>query len=194
MDLYKASHTIFEGIPKIDLGGAHIRGIFPNKLELEAKAYLLNCNDIEIKTFLPTVYVETEAQAIEKLNGFIDRFLLKAGVFFCIAAKDRSIPVGYILCNSPLVNFKDSEEKMGDWTIDFWIANPYRGKGIMSAALYRVLGYLQLKEVNRVYAYTHKNNLASIRVIEKCNLIPCGLSGDNLLLRFGVKLKPGIAL
>ncbi len=194
LDRYKACHTIFEDIPKLDFGGVHLRGIFYNKIELEAKAYHLNSSDLLVKKYLPGAFSSSESKAKEKLNDYINRFILKACIPFTIATRERSIPLGYVLCHSPLVNFKDSEEKINDWTIDFWLGESIRGQKFIEHVLYGVLGYLQSKEVDRVYMYVDKDNHISIHIIEKCKLIYLGESGDGKLFKYGVKLKPNISL
>lgn len=193
-DYYKACHTIFEGIPKLDLGGVHLRGILLDKIEIESKAYFINSSDSLIKKYLPGACCKNEIEAKNKLNDYVDRFLLKSCIPFTIGLKGNSLPIGYVLCHSPLVNYKDSEEQINDWTIDFWLGKDARGQRIMEHILYRVLGYLQSKEVDRVYMYVDKDNYPSIRIIEKCNLILVGESGDRKLYKYGLKLKPNVGL
>ena len=188
MDRYKACHTIFEGIPKIDLGDVQLRGFFPNKLELESKYYFRNTFDPLVKKYLPGAYVESEAEALNKINDYIDRFIFKSCIPFTIATRELS-PIGYILCHSPLVNFQNTEEKIGDWTIDFWLNKDVRGQKIMKPLLFRLLGYLQEKELDRVFMYVDKDNDVSIHIIEQCHFINVGESGDGKLYKYGIKLK-----
>ena len=42
---HKASITIFEEIPRLNLGGAHLRGILIDKFDAEAKMFIKNSND-----------------------------------------------------------------------------------------------------------------------------------------------------
>lgn len=194
LELYKACHTIFEGIPKIDLGGVHLRGFFPDKLDIESKTYLNNSNDLLVKKYLPGAYASNEIEARAKIEGYIDRYLLMSCIPFTIATRERSIPIGYVLCHSPLVRFKDSSERIGDWTIDFWLAKSVRGQGIMEPILYRILNYLQTKELDRVYMYVDKENDVSIHIIEKTNFILVGESADCKLFKYGIKLKREVQL
>ncbi len=194
LDRYKACHTIFEGIPKIDLGDVHLRGFFPEKLDIESKMYLANSNDLFVKKYLPGAYVSTEQEARMILDDYINRFIFKCCVPFTIATRERSIPIGYIMCNSPLISYKDSKERIDDWTIDFWLASKVRGKRIMEPILYNVLVYLQEKELDRVYMYVDKDNFVSIHIIEKCKLIHIGESGDGKLYKYGVKFKRNVSL
>lgn len=186
---YKADHTIFEGIPKIDMGGTILRGILPHMLEAESKMYLINSKDELTRKYLPAAYADNEEEALKKLNDYIDRFLLKAGILFSIATKEKSIPVGYILCNSPATVYPDSKEAINDWTIDFWLREQVRGRGIMTAAVYNVLGYLQRMEVPRVYAFVDKTNEISIKILKKCHMIQVDETYDKKMYKFGIRLK-----
>jgi RimJ/RimL family protein N-acetyltransferase len=194
IDRYKACDTIFKGIPKLDLGGLHLRGFFPNSLEEESKFYLNISNDSDVKKFLPGAYCADLNEATQKINKLIDKFLLKISVPFVISARQNSTPIGYVICNSPLYNYKDSNEKIGDWTIDFWINKSYRGQKLLHPVIYKTIGYLQSKEVDRVYMYVDKINLVSIHIIEKCGLVKIGESGDGKLFKYGVILKPNCTL
>jgi RimJ/RimL family protein N-acetyltransferase len=194
LERYKACHTIFEGIPKLDLGGVSLRGLLLDKIDLESKVYNIISNDLLVKKFLPGAYCANETEAKSKLNEYINHFLLKACIPFAIISNKNFVPIGYVLCNSPLVNYKDSDERINDWTIDFWLGESVRGQRIMEHILYRVLGYLQSKEVDRVYMYVDKDNYPSIRIIEKCSLIHLGESGDGKLYKYGVKLKKDVSL
>jgi RimJ/RimL family protein N-acetyltransferase len=194
IDIYKACHSIFEGIPKLDLGGVLLRGFLLDKLDIEAKVYAINSNDILVKKYLPGAYCKNEIEAKSKLNEEIKKFYLKACVPFTIIERENLLPIGYVFCNSPLSTYQNNDEKIGDWTIDFWLSKSVRGQRIMEQVLYRVLAYLQLKEVDRVYMYVDKDNNASIRIIEKCYLIYLGESEDGKQFKYGVKFKEHITL
>lgn len=97
------------------------------------------------------------------------------------------MPIGYIICFSPLTTDRDSGEKIDDWTIDIWLGEGVRGKGIMEHVLYRVLEYLHSKEVDRVYMYVDKDNYISIHIIEKLGCTLLRDSGDGKFYQYGVK-------
>lgn len=186
----KSNYKIWESIPKIDLGGTGLRGLKLDKIEIEAKYYLRNSNDQLVKKYLPGVFVNNESESLAKLNDFIKRFILRGSILFSLVSKENNIPVGYVLCHSPRLTYLDSEEKIGNWSLDFWILEKARGRGIMTAAVYNVLAYLQKMEVPIVYAFTDKSNLASIKVLEKCNMKIIGESGDGKMYKYAVGLKP----
>jgi RimJ/RimL family protein N-acetyltransferase len=183
---YKVDMQIFEGIPTIDMGGTVLRGIFPNLVETEAKAYLLNSKESLVKKFLPGAYVETEEQALDKLHDYVQRYLLRASILFCVATKEKQIPVGYVLCNSPVMTYQNSNRIINDWTIDFWLAERARGRGIMIAAAYNALVYLNKMKVPGVYAFTDKENAKSINILIKCGMTLIEETADKKMYKYGV--------
>ena len=54
--------------------------------------------------------------------------------------------------------------------LGYWITPQYWGQGIASASVSKMvqLGFNEFK-INRIYAEVFSNNLASIKVLEKCN-------------------------
>jgi hypothetical protein len=78
IDIYKACHSIFEGIPRLDLGGVHLSGINLDRIDLESKVYFINSNDSLVNKYLPGAYYSNESEAKSRLNEDINRFILKA--------------------------------------------------------------------------------------------------------------------
>ena len=190
LDIYKANADIFTKIPVLQLNDSiEIRGINPNFIDTEAKYYLLNSNDELIKKYLPGAYVETIDESKEKINEFINRFLLSSSILFCIASKQTHVPVGYILCHSPLSSFQNSNEKTNEWLIDFWLNKEQRGRGLMYASIYTVCNYLKQMEVPALYAYSDKFNLDSIKALQKSQFIILGETIDRKMYKFGVILN-----
>lgn len=58
-----------------------------------------------------------------------------------------------------------SFERDGDREVGYWIGREYWGKGIATRALSE---FLDLVDVRPLYAHVAKDNIASIRVLEKC--------------------------
>jgi RimJ/RimL family protein N-acetyltransferase len=194
-EYYKACDTIFDEVPYIDIAnGVHLRSIFLKEIELESKTYFTNSSDSITKKYIPGAYCSNEAEAKKKILDFRGRFLHKYCVPFAVAAGDKSVPIGYIICFSPLTTDRDSGEKIDDWTIDIWLGEGVRGKGIMEHVLYSVLEYLQSKEVDRVYMYVDKDNYICIHIIEKLGFIPFRDSGDQKFYKYGVEFKPNVSL
>jgi RimJ/RimL family protein N-acetyltransferase len=76
--------------------------------------------------------------------------------------------------------------------LGYWLAEPYWGRGIMTAAVAAIVGYaFENRPLERIEAYVYANNPASARVLEKCgftfegrmrrNVIKDGAMLDSLL-------------
>lgn len=189
IEKYKTDTDMFEKIPTIKFGPLMLRSIYPDQIELESKYYHLISSDPLVKKYLPGVYTNDEAEAITKLDEYISRTLSGASVLFCISNAENKKPIGYILCNSPIMNYHNSDEKMGDWTIDFWLHPANRGKGIMSYAIQQVLAHMQKMQIPRVYAYTEKDNEKSIRVLTNCHMKIIDETADNKMYKLGILLN-----
>jgi RimJ/RimL family protein N-acetyltransferase len=115
--------------------------------------------------------------------------LLRVQILFCIAPKENKVPFGYILCNSPLATFPDTNKQIGDWTIEFWLAARARNYGLMDAAVNKTLGYLKEMEVPCVLAYVEKENTKSIRLLLKNNFIVINETSDDRMYIFKLILN-----
>ncbi len=186
---YKCNFEIWEGVPRIDMGGTALRGLILDKLDLEAKNFLRNSSDSEVERNLPGVFVKNEKEAHKVLLKFIDRFILKSGILFSVVLKENNIPIGYVACNSPKLKFKDRDEEIGEWSIDFWVFEKARNKGIMTAAVYNTLAYLQEMGVSTIYAFVDKENIASMEVLKKCSMSLVEDTGDGKMFKFMVRTK-----
>ena len=135
-----------------------------NLYESEVRLYYLNCSkkDEELFRWLPSVCVSSSEEAEAKLNNLIDGMLFKRSITYCIRPKELQIPVGYIVLNSPR-----AETGLNDWSIDFWMVKAYRGQGIMKGCLNNVLVYLQKMQVPVVKALVEKENIATIKLLQK---------------------------
>jgi RimJ/RimL family protein N-acetyltransferase len=58
-----------------------------------------------------------------------------------------------------------SYKQSGEWEVSYWIGREYWGRGIATEALRR---FLQIVETRPLYARAAKDNVGSIRVLEKC--------------------------
>jgi RimJ/RimL family protein N-acetyltransferase len=69
-----------------------------------------------------------------------------------------------------------SFEQSGKPLVGYWIGKEYWGKGVATRALSEFLGHVKVRPL---YARVAKDNVASIRVLEKCGFTICG--EDNAL-------------
>lgn len=86
---------------------------------------------------------------------------------------DKTNTIQTILFNSQVAGsvacYKD--EEFGELEITYWIGREYWGKGIATRALSI---FLDLVPIRPLYGRAAKDNLASLRVMQKCGFTICG--------------------
>jgi RimJ/RimL family protein N-acetyltransferase len=78
---------------------------------------------------------------------------------------DDTITVKTILLDGRVVGHVLSFERFGKPEVSYWLGKEYWGKGIATQALSQFLGHVTVRPL---YARAAKDNIASIRVLEKC--------------------------
>lgn len=106
---------------------------------------------------------------LSEARAFIDRIATLAennkGIFWVIASKSTNELMGTI----GLRNFEDEEDYA---EIGYEINPDYQERGYMSEAFGPVLKYgFQNLELKTIEAFTHKNNTASIALLEKLDFV-----------------------
>ena len=77
--------------------------------------------------------------------------------------------------NGQVVGNVVSFEMDGEREVGYWIGRPYWGKGIATQALALFLTHDQTRPL---YAHVASHNLGSIRVLEKCGFVLCGVDKE----------------
>jgi RimJ/RimL family protein N-acetyltransferase len=88
---------------------------------------------------------------------------------------DMSVTAKAILFNGQLAGNIVSFQQSGTSKVGYWIGKDYWGKGIATKALSQFLGHVGVRPL---YAHVAKQNVASIRVLEKCGFTICGEGRD----------------
>jgi RimJ/RimL family protein N-acetyltransferase len=180
----KIDLDIFEESAIINVGSSFIlTPIYHTILESERAFYLVNSMNEELKKYLPSVHANTKEAAEKILIDFLGRTAFKQSLLFCIRLKEQKYPVGYINFNTPI-----SSTELNDWSVDFWLGPSMQGKGIMTLALHHALFHLQKYKVPRIIAVVDKDNLKSIKVLERVGfgLIEEEITGKRFI--YGVAL------
>ncbi len=86
---------------------------------------------------------------------------------------DESITIKTILYGADVAGHIASHAWFGDPEVTYWIGNAFWGFGIATMALSQFLVNLKVRPL---YARAAKDNIASIRVLEKCGFV---VSGQN---------------
>ena len=86
---------------------------------------------------------------------------------------DETITIQTILFNDHVAGFVASykDEEFGKLEVTYWIGKQYWGQGVATGALSEFLGQVQVRPM---YARVVKDNVASLRVLEKCGFTICG--------------------
>lgn len=84
---------------------------------------------------------------------------------------DETITPRTILFEGQVVGHIASFEQFGLPAVSYWLGKEYWGKGLATAAL---AAFLEELEVRPLYARAAKDNIASIRVLEKCGFTVTG--------------------
>jgi RimJ/RimL family protein N-acetyltransferase len=78
-----------------------------------------------------------------------------------------------ILLNERVAGYVACFEQFGEREVCYWIGKEYWGRGIATKALSDFLGYVKVRPL---YARVAKDNIASLRVLEKCGFT---ISGED---------------
>jgi RimJ/RimL family protein N-acetyltransferase len=84
---------------------------------------------------------------------------------------DQTLTKKTILFNGQVAGNIGSWEQSGQRLIGYWLGKAYWGKGIATRALADFLSHVKARPL---YAHVAKDNVASIRVLEKCGFTICG--------------------
>ena len=90
-----------------------------------------------------------------------------------------------ILFNGQIAGNIVSWEQDNEQEVGYWLGRQYWGKGIATAAL---MQFLDLVNMRPLYAHVVKQNIASRRVLEKCGFMIHREDGDEVVLRYDLKL------
>lgn len=124
-----------------------------------AKAVCENSLDDDTRKFVPDEVFETEKDAEETIEFLISQYGTDDGplVYPVFTKKDENI--GYV----QLAPINEG------WEIGYHIAKKYTGNGYAAEAVRAFLPVIaEKKSLNEIYGICLKENIASIRVMEKC--------------------------
>jgi RimJ/RimL family protein N-acetyltransferase len=84
---------------------------------------------------------------------------------------DHTVIMKTVLLDGRVVGVVGSYEESGRREVTFWIGRDHWGRGIVTIAL---SAFLQLEKARPLYARAARDNVASIRVLEKCGFTIAG--------------------
>ncbi|MDQ4075256.1 MAG: GNAT family N-acetyltransferase [Chloroflexota bacterium] len=93
---------------------------------------------------------------------------------------DERITKKTILFDGQVAGNIVSFEQSGEPHVGYWIGKPYWGKGVATKALSEFLRHVKARPL---YAHVVKDNIASIRVLEKCGFTISSEEVEEVILR-----------
>ncbi len=88
---------------------------------------------------------------------------------------DSGIVMQTILTGEQVAGYVGHHSWFGDPEVTYWLGREFWGKGVASSALAQ---FLKLAELRPLYGRVAKDNLASLRVLEKCGFVRTGQSRE----------------
>lgn len=127
--------------------------------EVDAQLLSMGIDDADTKKYLPGLAI-TEDNLKKRVLS------VELGLEITYLITLHKYPVGMIILNPPKYN--KVQYNLPIWTIDYFVVNNMRNKGIMSACFPPLLKLLAENiGIKDVYAWVHDDNEQSIRLLEK---------------------------
>jgi RimJ/RimL family protein N-acetyltransferase len=99
---------------------------------------------------------------------------------------DGSVVLRTILFGEQVAGSVVSWQHEGDRLVGYWIGRDHWGKGIATAAL---AAFVQVVDARPLHARVAKENLGSIRVLEKCGFTRSGETDAELVFRLDAPVR-----
>lgn len=118
-------------------------------------------SDSEINKYLDRQVSDTIAHARNFINQVNEGVNENAALYWGINLNDGTVLIGTIC----LYNFSDENDSC---EIGYELLTDFQGKGIMKEAVEKVISYaFDIINVQTIEAFTHKNNLQSVKLLGK---------------------------
>ena len=130
-----------------------------------AQSVYENSQDDDIRRFVPDEVYDSVEEARAAIEFLISRYNSADGPFvYLIIKNDGGKNIGYVqLCKL---------EEEGGWEIGYHIAKQFTGQGYATEAVKAFLPAMAQKlNIKEVYGICLAENIASVRVLEKCGFV-----------------------
>ena len=118
-----------------------------------------------IEADLPTLFEHQMDTEANRMAGFTPRNEKEFLAHWTKILADETVVKKTILFEREVAGSVVSFERDGEREVGYWIGREFWGKGIATTALSEFLGHVNVRPL---YAHVAKDNVASIRVLEKC--------------------------
>lgn len=122
-----------------------------------------NSLDEDVRTFVPDEVFETVAQAQDTIEYLIECYKGNSGPFVYPVFLRNNENLGYV----QIIPYKNS-----GWEIGYHIAQYYTGQGYATEAVRAFIPIIsQILGLSKLWGLCRADNIASRKVLEKCNFI-----------------------
>lgn len=154
-------NTKFSAFPKLEKDKLFLRKL---SLDDAEEIFSLRSND-EVNKYIDrtkTISIDEAAAFINKVNIGVAN---NNWFYWAVCFKDNPKLIGTIC----LWNFNEKENKA---EVGYELHPAYHGKGIASEALSKIIEFgFDVVQLNKIEAYTHKDNSASTNLLEKFGFV-----------------------
>jgi len=145
------------------------------KLELNKQDLVVNdlfeiFGDINSIPFNKEKYVINKEVLYTQLLGVTIGFELNIRYIFFITEIETDKIIGEIII-IPTKSVEESYNIKDTWLLEFYLNKKYRNNGIMTNAINGIILNLNLQGIEKIGVLVDRTNIASGRVIEKCNFV-----------------------
>ena len=147
--------------PSIDLGDYVLR----EQNDEDVENFYHYYSDPEVNKYIISEIPSSLEEARKEISYWINVFRYGDGIYFGIAKKDNNQLIGSIGLSS--INLTHNRIELS-----YDLAKEYWGRGIMTKAVKAVLRYgFEEMRINRIEAFSVKENVASRAVLKKCGFV-----------------------
>ena len=127
-----------------------------------------------VESDLPIFFEQQRDPNANHMAAFTSRNPADEGAFKAHWTKmlgDDSVTIKAIVCDGNVAGNIAKYQREGKPEVTYWIGRQYWGKGVATEALSQFLRVIKLRPL---YAGAAKDNVASLRVLQKCGFAICG--------------------
>lgn len=131
---------------------------------------------------LPIIFAQHQSEAALYMAAFTPPDPADLDAFSAHWQKirsDKTVTLQTILVNGVVAGYISQFEMFDEPEIGYWLGEEFWGKGVATEALTQFLATIAIRPL---YARTAKDNIASIRVLQKCGFT---ITGDDKGFAYG---------
>ena len=120
---------------------------------------------------LDTLFAQQQDHDANHMAAFVNRDPADRAAFDAHWARiraDETVTIQAILCDGAVAGSVLSFEMFGDLEVSYWLGREFWGRGVATRGL---SAFLEHQPARPLHAHVARDNLGSIRVLEKCGFV-----------------------